>query len=133
MHFLSCADPPNVTLTSSEVIIINSSSVTSVSFSCQVISIPQSTITWIQESKDTTLRQDGKILIQQSTIGNLTTSQLTITAPIMDPDESNYTCSASNNVQNVLGTPERVTGTLYVQGNSIPCACLDSANLLIIS
>ena len=105
-----------MSLASSEVIVVNSSSVASVSFSCQVISIPKSTITWIQESTNTALRHDGKILIQESTIGNLTTSQLTITAPIMDPDESNYTCNASNNVQNVLGTPERATGILYVQG-----------------
>lgn len=34
----------------------------------------------------------------------------------MDPDESNYTCQAINNVVNVLETPEEVTGELYVQG-----------------
>ena len=70
----------------------------------------------MKESTNTALGQDGRTLIQQTTVGNVITSVLTITSP-MDPDESNYTCSASNNIQNVLGTPEQVTGTLYVQGN----------------
>ena len=110
------AVPPNVTFTSPEVIIVNSSTVPLVQFTCQVFSIPPSSVSWTKESTNTALGQDGRTLIQQTTIGNVTTSILTITSP-MDPDESNYTCSASNNVQNVLGTPEQVTGTLYVQGN----------------
>ena len=110
-------DPPNATLTP-ELIIINSTSIPSVSFTCEVFSIPLSTIVWTKGSTNTVLRQDGKITIQQSATGNLTTSVLTLSSP-MDPDESNYTCSATNNVQNVLDTPEQATGTLYVQGSII--------------
>lgn len=112
--FCIIADPPNVTVTP-ERIIVNTSSVSSVSFTCEVFNIPLSTIVWTKEATNTTLVEDGKVTIQQTTTSNLTTSVLTITNP-MNPDESNYTCSATNNIQNVLDTPEQATGELYVQG-----------------
>ena len=45
----------------------------------------------------------------------MVTSLLIINNP-RDPDESNYTCSAFNGVENSLNTPEQATADLFVQG-----------------
>lgn len=109
------ADPPNVSV-SPALIIVNRSSLPSVSFSCVVTGIPLPLVTWIQGRTNTNLTNDITTEIQQTTTGNTVVSVLTIPSP-REPDESNYTCSGANNVTNLLNTPEQATAELYVQGN----------------
>lgn len=104
-------DPPNVTATPL-VAIVNSSS-TPFTFTCQAFGIPPPTITWTKG------RANGNNGVDQQTVtGSVTTSTLTFDDP-SDLDESNYTCSASNGITNVLSTPEQVTVIFYVQGTCL--------------
>ena len=60
-------------------------------------------------------------LIQISESDNAVNSSLSILRIYIprDPDESNYTCVAVNNITNILDTPENDNAELYVQGMCI--------------
>ena len=116
LHFLfPYTDPPNTTV-SPTLIIINSSSSDPIQFTCESFGIPPPSISWIRVRTNTTLTtfRDVEISPDEKTVNN-TVSRLTIHNPT-DPDESNYTCVAVNDITNVLGTPETATAELYVQG-----------------
>ena len=102
-------DPPIITVTP-KLIIVNTSSEPSISFTCEVFGIPIPLVTWTKQRSNT---NNG--MVQQTATGNNITSILMINIP-RDPDESNYTCSGANNVTNVINTPEQETVELYVQG-----------------
>ena len=98
--------------------IVNRSSVPQVSLTCEAFGIPPPQLTW-------RIDKTGEILTDASSIEiditsndiNVTTSVLTFYDP-RNPDESNYTCSAANDVVNVLGTAENDTGELFIQGQT---------------
>ena len=112
---LHITDPPNTTVFPT-LIIINSSSADPIFFTCESFGIPPPSISWIQVRTNTTLStfRDVEVSPDEKTV-NSTVSRLTIHNPT-DPDESNYTCVAVNDITNVLGTPETATAELYVQG-----------------
>ncbi|XP_019853400.1 PREDICTED: hemicentin-1-like [Amphimedon queenslandica] len=110
---LTVHHPPNTTVTPSQII-VNSTAVSSITFTCYSFGIPPPSLRWIKEKGGALLMSLGPTQILGSSIDSSSTSVLTLFRP-SDVDESNYTCIAVNNVTNVLGTPEDDVGELYVQ------------------
>ena len=111
-HLLFCSDPPQVSAVAN-VVITNLTNTTSLS--CQVFGIPAPTIDW--------LRTDSMLLSNTSDIsisqvatnnGSNVTSTLLFTRPVR-ADEGTYVCRGTNNVTNLINSPENDTVTFYVQ------------------
>ena len=82
---------------------------------CESFGIPPPILTWVKDSTNEILVSESFIQIEEDSTADSSTSILQIYEPA-DPDESNYTCIAVNNITNVLDTPEQDTAVLYVQG-----------------
>ena len=98
-----------------ELTIINESSIIRLDLTCWSFGIPPPLLTWTKIRTSEVLASEGQIQIAESQTVNSSTSILSLFVP-RDPDESNYTCSAINNITNVLDTPESATAEVYVQG-----------------
>lgn len=101
-----------------QLTVVNESSVLFLELTCWSFGIPPPTLTWTKIRTGDVLLSDNFILniqIFESQTTNSSNSILRIHQP-RDPDESNYTCSAVNDITNVLQTPENGTVEVYVQG-----------------
>ena len=98
-----------------QLTVINESTVSFIELECYSFGIPPPTLTWTKLRTGEILISESLIQISESGTHNSSVSVLRIYSP-RDPDESNYTCKAVNNITNVLGTPESGTVELYVQG-----------------
>lgn len=108
-------DPPNVTVfPSSGELSVN------VTFpallTCSVFAIPFPNIIWIKNNTNP-LASTERIVITEidSPSTNVRTSILNITSSVLS-DESSYTCIASNNITNIIKSPENGTIDLVIQG-----------------
>lgn len=89
-----------------------------VSITCSVFALPPPTITWTDDRNSSVVASGGRFSISQTDSGNTRTSILTFNG-ILKQDESNYTCTAVNNVTNAIGVPESGGSIVIVQGMSI--------------
>ena len=110
---LYLSDPPSVTVTPLSQVVNMSDIVT---ITCTVFALPPPTITWTDDRNSSIVLPGGRFSITQSDSGNTRTSILSFNGILKD-DESNYTCTAVNNVTNVIGAVEQGGSTVTVQGN----------------
>ena len=105
-------DPPSVTVSPlSQVVNMTDT----VSITCSVFALPPPTITWTDDRNSSGVASGGRFSISQTDSGNTRTSILTFNG-ILKQDESNYTCTAVNNVTNAIGEPESDGSIVIVQG-----------------
>ena len=105
-------DPPSVTVTPLSQVVNMTDTVT---ITCSVFALPPPTITWTDDRNSSIVLPGGRFSITQSDSGNTRTSILTFNG-ILKEDESNYTCTAVNNVTNVIGAVENGGCIITVQG-----------------
>ena len=105
-------DPPSVTVTPLSQVVNMSDTVT---ITCTVFALPPPTITWTDDRNSAIVLPGGRFSITQSDSGNTRTSILSFNG-ILKEDESNYTCTAVNNVTNVIGALRRGSSILKIQG-----------------
>ena len=105
-------DPPSVTVTPLSQVVNMSDTVT---ITCTVFALPPPTITWTDDRNSAIVLPGGRFSITQSDSGNTRTSILSFNG-ILKEDESSYTCTAVNNVTNVIDAIEEVSGQITVQG-----------------
>ena len=86
-----------------------------VSITCSVFALPPPTITWTDDRNSSVVANGGRFSILQTDSGNTRTSILTFNG-ILKQDESNYTCTAVNNVTNAISTLEQGGSIITVQG-----------------
>lgn len=86
-----------------------------VTITCTVFALPLPTITWTDARNNDTLINAPLVNIHETDSGNVRTSVLTFSS-IVKANESNYTCTAVNNVTNAIDTVEFATSSLIVQG-----------------
>ena len=110
--FFSLSDPPSVTVTPLSQV-VNMTDI--VSITCSVFALPPPTITWTDDRNSSVVTHGGRFSISQTDSGNTRTSILTFNG-ILKEDESNYTCTAVNNVTNVINVPENGGSITIVQG-----------------
>ena len=114
LHYLIYIDPPNVTTVEPTEIIINQTQ--QAIFNCTAYGIPTPNITWVNVSDGSILSSSGDIEIVNTLIQpNIRRSVLTFLNGLKT-DESIYTCIGSNNIVNVIGSPEQDNISLLVQG-----------------
>lgn len=124
MIFPLITDPPNVTVSPVNNITVNETD--STSFICMVFGIPPPIIQWsVMNVNDdllsiSTSNDSYDITVtttphQIFTGGRVMLSNLTLPA-IDKGQEGHYTCSASNGVTNLIGTPQSDSISLFVQG-----------------
>ena len=90
-----------------------------VSITCTVFALPLPVITWTDDRNNAVITPiDNVISIEQMDSGNTRTSVLTFSS-IVKANESNYTCSAVNNVTNIISTADTGTSSLTVQGKHL--------------
>ena len=82
-----------------------------------MFALPRPEITWTDERDDSIITPiDDIITIEEEMIAiNTFTSVLTF-QNIVKVNESNYTCTANNNVTNAINVTEQATSSLTVQG-----------------
>ena len=80
-----------------------------------MFALPPPTITWTDDRNSSVVAHGGRFSISQTDSGNTRTSILTFNG-ILKEDESNYTCTAVNNVTNVINVPENGGSITIVQG-----------------
>ena len=101
---------PNVT-------IVNETNTTS--FTCTAFGIPTPIVEWLKlddgSNNTTLLFTSNQTNITEVTNGNNVTSVLLFTSPVKT-DEAMYMCRGTNNVTNVIESPESVNITFFVQG-----------------
>ena len=86
-----------------------------VTITCSVFALPPPPITWTDDRNSSIVLPRGRFSITQSDSGNTRTSILSFNG-ILKEDESNYTCTAVNNVTNVIDTVEDGGCIIIVQG-----------------
>ena len=89
-----------------------------VSITCSVFALPPPTMTWTDDRNSSVVANGGRFSISQTDSGNTRTSILTFKG-ILKQDESNYTCTAVNNVTNAISTLEQGGSIITVQGTII--------------
>ena len=115
-------DAPNVSVTPSTIVVNESDAIV---LTCEVFAIPIPNIIWSNSSSP----QDD--LVAPTDLGNIvisfdhsphpsgflfTVSNLSISS-VLKVHEANYSCLASNGIENLLGTPENGSVSVVVQGN----------------
>ena len=89
-----------------------------VSITCTVFAVPPPQITWTDDREEANIPltpiQDT-ISITETDSDNTRTSVLTFSS-IVKLNESNYTCTAVNNVTNVINAVDQGTSSITVQG-----------------
>ena len=125
LHYLSSnIDPPNVTVLPVNNITVNETD--STSFICMVFGIPPPNIQWsvINVNDDllfiTASNDSYNITVTTTphqTFAGAHVVLSNLSLPMIDKrQEGHYTCSASNGVTNLIGTPESDSISLTVQG-----------------
>ena len=109
-------DPPLVSA-GPNVTIVNETNTTS--FTCTAFGIPTPLVEWLKLDDDsdnaTLLSSSNQINITVITNGNNVTSVLHFISPVKT-DEAMYMCRGTNNVTNVIESPENINITFFVQG-----------------
>jgi hypothetical protein len=105
--------PPSVTISP---VIMTVNQTDTVAITCEVFATPRPDITWTDVRNNSVITPlDGVISIQETTPSdNVVVSILTFVS-INKFNESNYTCTAVNNITNIIGSPEKATSSLTVQ------------------
>ena len=110
-----CADPPSVAVNPLEQVVNQTDRVT---ITCTIFAIPFPQVTWTDNRNGLVVTGESASMdVNQMDSGNIRTSEL-VFLNIVKADESNYTCTAVNNVTNIIGVPEEATGSIVVQGKS---------------
>ena len=106
-------DPPLVSA-GPNLTVVNETNTTS--FTCTAFGIPTPIVEWLKLSNDAMLLfTSNRINITEVTNGSNVTSVLLFTSPVKT-DEARYMCRGTNNVTNVIESPENVNITFFVQG-----------------
>ena len=114
-------DPPDVRVIPLSIVANESDTVVLV---CKVFALPTPDIVWLNSSSEDTMinapTESGNIVVTLNQFPNssgipLTVSNLSISG-ILKVHEANYTCVASNDIENLLSTPENATVPVIVQG-----------------
>lgn len=113
-----CIDPPNVAVSPLSFIVNQTQFI---NFTCVVFGIPVPQLTWYDSSDLTNpLNETDETFFVERTFINETgltlTESILVFSRALRTDMSSYTCVAVNNIYNFLGTPEKGTITLHVQG-----------------
>lgn len=88
-----------------------------VPLTCTVFALPRPEITWTDDRGDIVITPiDGVISIMEESLGNNTYSSVLSFLSIVKANESNYTCTAVNNVTNIIDAVESGNSSLTVQG-----------------
>ncbi len=89
------------------------------SFTCEAFGIPLPSFTWFFNGSSISTN-NGFIISNSAHINSsgleIQVSTLTILNSIRSVHEGSYTCRASNDIDNLIGTPESVDALLTVQG-----------------
>lgn len=122
LTFLLSIDAPNVSVSPSNIVANESDSIMLL---CEVSSLPIPTVVWLNSSSPdnqiTTSNDEGDVTLTQIQLPTntssipVTISTLSITN-VLKSHEANYTCVATNGIDNLLGTPENGTIPVSVQG-----------------
>lgn len=114
MYYLSI-DPPSLIISPVRMTVNQTDRV---SITCTVFAVPHPEIMWTDDREETSISltpiQDT-ISITETDSGNTRTSVLTFNS-IIKLNESNYTCTAVNNVTNVISALDQGTSSITVQG-----------------
>ena len=114
LHFIFISDPPLVSVEPVNLVINQTATVI---FTCTIFGIPTPSFTWSKNPDPTPLVNITGILeISSFTEGNNITTVLTIFSTART-DMGEYKCSAINDIENLIVSPESSTATLFVQGN----------------
>lgn len=112
--------------------IVNETNTTS--FTCTVFGIPTPVVEWLKLDADsssvTVLNTTQEINITQVSTGNNVTSVLHFPSPVKT-DEAMYMCRGTNNVTNVINSPENSNMTLYVQGVVLILVIILNINFIV--
>ena len=107
-------DPPSLTI-SPITKTVNQTDI--VPITCTVFALPRPEITWTDERDDSIITPiDDIITIEEEMIATNTFTSVLTFLNIVKVNESNYTCTAVNNVTNAINTTEQATSSLTVQG-----------------
>lgn len=110
---LSLSDPPSLSISP---IAETVNQTDQVSITCIVFAIPPPEITWTDDRDGTDITSQEEVIeITEIDVENTHTSVLTFLS-IVKANESNYTCSAVNNVTNIINSIDMATSSLTVQG-----------------
>lgn len=118
-------DPPDVSIDITSLT-VNQSDPSS--FTCTAFGIPVPSFMWYyNDSSDDPLSSDNIVFNISNTITTngsglvLTESTLTILNTSRDQHEGNYSCRATNGIDNLIRTPEIANTALIVQGTYCVC------------
>lgn len=121
-------DPPDVSIDINSLTVNQSDQS---SFTCTAFGIPLPSFMWyFNESSDPLLSDNVEFSISNTMTTNgsglvLTMSTLTILNTSRSQHEGDYSCTATNGIDNLIGTPEIAEARLIVQGtHDIPAAVL---------
>ena len=82
-----------------------------------MFALPRPEITWTDERDDSIITPiDDIITIEEEMIATNTFTSVLTFQNIVKVNESNYTCTANNNVTNAINATEQATSSLTVQG-----------------
>ena len=82
-----------------------------------MFALPRPEITWTDERDDSIITPiDDIITIEEEMIATNTFTSVLTFQNIVKVNESNYTCTANNNVTNAINAIEQATSSLTVQG-----------------
>lgn len=112
------ADPPSVAVSPLSFVVNQTQFI---NFTCVVFGIPMPQLTWYDSSDLTNpFNETNDTYIVERTYVNETgltlTESVLVFSRALYTDMSSYTCVAVNHIDNFLGTPEKGTVTLHVQG-----------------
>ena len=91
------------------------------SFNCSVFSIPLPSILWFFNGSSEALSDsDSSLEVEEYNFTNSSGQEITVSFLTIISDRNSheglYTCRASNDVDNIIGTPESANAFLTVQG-----------------
>ena len=109
------SDPPNVTTLEPREVIINQTQ--EANFTCTAYGIPTPSIQWINVSSGSVVTPVPDLIdIVDTTLTSSTLESVLVFHSGYKTDESVYTCIGSNNITNIINSPEEDNVTLLVQG-----------------
>ncbi len=117
MKFFFFLDPPSLSVIPVSKT-VNQTDV--VPLTCTVFALPRPEITWTDNRGDIVINPlEGVISITENSLDANTYSSVLTFLSIVKANESNYTCTAVNNVTNAIGAIDRTSSSLIVQGTSV--------------
>ena len=118
LAFVCLTDPPDVSL-SPQSVTINQTGFTS--FLCRAFGIPIPTLEWFYNGtaqpivNSTHYSIFNMVEVNGSNL-SIATSMLQVTDAVRSSHEGSYVCHATNNVNNLINTPENQSAFLTIQG-----------------